>query len=231
MMPGGYCGVVGGGLLLLMSTGAAAAQESNGCASLYDTATRQSAADVYIGVQRPNREPACFLLPLAITKPENRDLYWDGVTAPFEVAPSELSSYLDGARQIVVGSERRIVDLENISCLRNPIPDSLAILGERVAPMTIEAAKLRMKEAVTDVPGYRRYIDEYNDDYYFPDNQGSGVDSFWCSNGPDPKICGIVGEYDGMRVGIRYFKKDISDVQPNRALQCVRAIAAMFRLK
>jgi hypothetical protein len=231
MAPAGYRGGLGAGLLLLMCSGAATAQEANGCASLYDPATRAPAADVYISVERPGQEPACFLLPRAVTKSEYRDLYRDGVTAPFEFDPAELSRYLDGAKHMVVGSDRRVVDLDNISCLKNPTPDSFAVLGERAVPVTIEAARSRMKEAATDVPGYRRYIDEYDGDNYFSDNQDSGVDSFWCSNRADPKICGIVGEYDGMRVGIRYFKRDISDVQPARALRCVRTIAALFRLK
>jgi hypothetical protein len=230
MTPVGYRGGLGAGLILLMCTGAATVQESNGCARLYDPATRSPATDVYIGVERPDHEPACFLVPRAVTKPEHRHLYRDGVTAPFEFDPAELSRYLDGVKHIVVGHDRRVVDLDKIACLKNPIPDSLAVLGERTVPVTIEAARSRMKETATDVPGYRRYIDEYEDNY-FPVNQNSEVDSFWCSNRAEPKICGIVGEYDGMRVGIRYFKRDISDVQPDRALQCVRTIAALFRLK
>ncbi len=225
------CRTVGIGLFLLVCSGAATAQQLNACAGLYDPATRSPGTDVYIGIGRPDHEPACFLVPLAVTKPENRELYWDGVTAPFEFDPAELSRYLDGAQHIVIGSERRIVDQQQISCLKNPTPDSLAILGERAVPVTIETARSRMKEAVTDVPGYHRYVDEYDGDNYFSEIEDSGVDSFWCSNSADPKICGIVGDYDGMRVGIRFFKSEISDVQPDRALQCVRTIAALFRLK
>jgi hypothetical protein len=223
---------LGAAVALLIALAGADAEQNNACAGFYDvTKGDRRAADVYVGVARPHHEAACFLVPRSTLKAEFRDSYRDGVTAPFELDPTKLSDYLENAKQLPLASGRHIGDSDSIACLKEPMPDSIAILGERSVSLDMEAARSRMKEAITDVPGYRRYVDEYGDDNYFATDAKSKIGSFWCSNGAEPKICGIVGEYDGMQAGIRYFKKDMPGVNPDLALQCVRSIAALFRLK
>jgi hypothetical protein len=226
------CLIAGAAMLVLAGLAAATAQQPDACAGFYDAGKRdRSDDDVYIGVERPESAPACFLVPRAVIAEEFRRSYTDGETASFELDPVALLQYIGRTTHIAVGAEKRAVRKDKLDCLADPAPDSIAILGESPAlPITIDLARSQMREVASDFPGYRRYVDKYGGDNYFAETRPEADVAFWCSGESEAEVCGMAGEYDQMRAGIRFFRKDMAHVEPERALRCVRAIGDLFRV-
>ena len=233
------------GTALLMGTACAHADERNACAAFYDAAKGdRGAADVYVGVERGDNEPACFLVPRVAIARDARHLFSDGTVRmvisdgsnhfdlPFD--PVDLRHYLGQATSIAVGSEQRAVAPDKLGCLMDPSPAMMTVMPGRAAPSTIAKLSVRTEEVATDIPGYHRYDDQFGGNYYVAGARRDIPISFWCS--PEAwaggvEVCGMAGEYDHMAAIIQYFKSDMLGVKPEAALECVRTLGDLFRVR
>ncbi len=152
---------------------------------------------------------------------------------PFD--PVDLRQHLGEAPSIAVGSEQRDVETGKLGCLADPVPAMMAIMpGPTEGPSTIATLNVRTKETDTDFPGYHRYSDDYEGDYYVAHAGRDIAISFWC--GPEAwtggvEVCGMSGQYDHMAAIIQYFRSDMHGVKPEMALECVRTLGNLFRVK
>jgi hypothetical protein len=228
----GLCGTILCGLA--MTPTYSRAEPPNACAGFYEAAKGdRSASDVYVSIKQSDQGSACFLVPRAVTDRQLRLLYRDGDPLAMGLAfdPVDLLKYISGESSIMVGSEKRVVDLDKLDCLTHPTPDSIDILPRAgLTPLTIETIKARAKEVHTDFPGYHRYSYSATEDYYFTEVQRGALASFWCGRVSGREVCSVAGDYDQMDVGITYQRKDMIQVGPERVRECVRAIGDLFRM-
>jgi hypothetical protein len=222
----GICG-------LLLITSSAEAEAPNACAGLFDpTKGDWDSPEAHVTVAISEEKSACFLVPRNVTDKSLREYYGAGKSLSLAFDPGDLFNYLHGKTSITVGSDARGVVGDSLSCLASPTPNAIAIFsGNPRPPATIEMAKSSMTEAKTDLPGYHRYVDSYGGDSYFADDRLGATASFWCAAESGLNVCGIIGDYAGMRAGIRYLKQDMPRVKPESALACVRSIGDLFRIR
>jgi hypothetical protein len=212
----------------------AKAEPPDACASLREAGTLDhDAEEVFFSVKQSDDAAACFLVPSKVVEGVLRLAYRGGDASLPTLAfdPDDLLDYLSANPSISVGSGKRAVGMNALECLANPKPLSIAILPNRtLPPETIEAVKGRTTEVVTDLPGYHRYSERGVEDLYFTDIDRNARASFWCHIAAGDQICSIVGEYDRMRTGIMYQKAKMTGVKPEKARQCLQAIAELFRM-
>jgi hypothetical protein len=227
---------LGVGIALLVALASAQAEEGKVCTEFYDAAKGdRGAADVYIGVGHRGTEPACFLVPRVGLERGFRPLYSDGSNFHLPFDPVDLREYLGQATSIMVGSEQRTVETDELDCLKDPAPETMAVMpGPVRARTTLATLNVETKETATDFPGYRRFSDRYGGDHYIAADAGEGAAiSFWCAPevvAAGAMVCGMSGAYDDQMVVIRYLKKNMTGVKPENALQCVRTAADLFRI-
>lgn len=232
----GLCG-------LLLITTVAEAEPPNACAGLFDSAKGDwESSEAHVNVEMSEEKSACFLVPRSVTDKSLREYYGAGKSLILSFDPDDLFNYINGKAAIRVGAGERAVDAGQIDCLADPTPGAVAIMeAPTPAPATVAGTKssllamnLPFDEASSDLPGYRRYVSEhggYRAEYYFPDSGDDAVLAFWCGPLSGIEVCNIQGDYYGMTAAIRYLKPDMSRVKPERALQCVRALGDLFRVK
>ncbi|HEV8392415.1 MAG TPA: hypothetical protein VGQ35_21350 [Dongiaceae bacterium] len=213
------------------------AEPLNGCATFYDPAQRdRDAKDVFVSIETFNKktfeeEAACFLVPRVVLDRKLRSGYADGRPNITMLAfdPADLLGYVKDRQSIGIVSEERTVDLDQLGCLADPAPDWIAVVSRYVVASptpTIEEISAYAKEIATDVPGYHRYT-TLNADFYLLDPHPGSQVSFWCRQ----DMCRVVRDYDEFATVATYPKVDMTTVQPEKALQCFRAVAELFRLR
>jgi hypothetical protein len=230
MIRRGILGVlaIGGGLLAAHS---ALAEEPSSCLRFFDPATRDGAEDVFVSVEKLDEKHACFLVPRALIEKRYRAIYSDRMPLmemlTFE--PADLIAYVSGKSDVMVGSEQRAIGPDLTDCPADPMPRFLFIASQTVAaPSTVREAQSYAKEAASDVPGYQRYTTMIAD-LYLDDPRPEALVSFEClkSGGLG---CVAKEDYDGMTLVLVYPKSDISKVKLQKARQCLRGIAQLFRI-
>lgn len=209
----------------------------NACVPLFDP-DYDRASLAYANVEVSDDRSACFLLPRNVIHKELRE--FNNQSSVF-LEPIDLLRHLKGKAAVSVGDEERKIDGTLNDCLSAPVPEAIIISDgppfPSPTPATLKSElldiDLPLELAVSDLPGYSRYISvgpRYREDYYFPDAGPDTHLAFWCGNHTNPEMCSINGEYDGMKAAIRFLKDDMQEVRVKEALECVGRIGDLFRI-
>jgi len=199
----------------------------DGCAGLRDGA---SAEEAFVSVEKFPEGAACFLVPPTVTVAPT--LYAQGKSDLLVLDPVELLSYVRGRESVKIGAEERKVEQDKLGCLENPAPRQIVIVSRyRHAPVTVRDMTAYADEMPTDMPGYVRYFDTVGD-YYVADTGPEALVSFLCRRVPEElrDVCQIEGDYDDMTIVVMYHKTQMADIRPEKARQCIRTIADLFRI-
>jgi hypothetical protein len=225
-MPGKYIGTLALCSALLAAMPALAGIP-DGCAGLRDGISPEEA---FVSVEKFPEGAGCFRVPLVVTA--SPAVYAASKADLLVFDPVELLGYISGRQSVMVGAEERIVERDKLGCLENPTPRQIIIMSRyKHAPVTVREMTAYSDETPTDMPGYVRYFDMVGD-YYVADTRPEAQVSFFCRRVPEltRDVCQIEGDYDEMTAVITYHKSQMADIRPEQALQCIRAIADLFRV-
>jgi hypothetical protein len=223
-------------------TPSAAEPAKNACMGLFDIRKDERALpEAHVNVGISDERSACFLVPRKVMAKNLRRYYGFGNSLGLHFDPADLSNFIVGKDVVKVGDENRAIDPTRLSCLKSPIPDAIAIMdGPASEPPTVSIAKSKMlalkfpfDEESSELRGYQRFVSErkdYREEYYFPDSDLGARLFIWCGPTFGAEMCTIHGQYDGMAAAIRYRRKDLEQVRPEKALDCVAAIGNLFRI-
>jgi hypothetical protein len=207
----------------------------NGCAEFHNEYQMdRGASDVYIGVRKADDEGACFLVPRSVTDLLVRKYYVDaGLIDIVGFEPLDLRQYLQGKSEVLVGEQQRKVPKEIGRCLDAPSPEVIQVLsGPPDKPNRVDRFDANVTELESDMPGFLRFREEgWPADYYIAQDQSRELQSFECGPYEGKEVCPLNGGYDGMKIRVAYWKADMSQVDLEVALQCVRLIGELFRIK
>jgi hypothetical protein len=197
--------------------------------------------EAHVNVGISDERAACFLIPRKVMIKTLRKYYGFGSSHGLFFDPADFAEFIAGKDFVKVGTEDRPLDPMRLSCLKEPLPDAVAIMdGPTFEASTLQTAKSKMaalnlpfEQATSDLRDYQRYVSErenYHEEYYFASSPDMRF-VMWCGPESGELLCTIQGEYDGMRTAVRYSKEDIKQVRPEEALDCVRAIGDLFRVR
>lgn len=210
------------GLVFFAAIGAATADEPSACLEFFDPGTRNGSEDVFLSVERLEGKHACFLIPRSVIDRRYRGSYTDqfAVQKMLVFERSDLVAYV----------RRGAIGEVDSNCLGGPMPSLVAIASRTVAiPETVKEALGFGKEVESDLVGYRRYSTELND-FYVADLRPEAEVSFFCWRSVHPGLCVLAGNYDGLTLALQYEKSAMTEVEPLKAMQCLRGIAQAFRI-
>lgn len=210
------------GLVWSAVTTTASADEPSACLEYFDPATRSGTEDVFLSVERLEGKHACFLIPRTVLDERYRDAYSDrfALQKMLMFEPEDLLALV----------RRGGIAKVDENCLGEQMPSMVAIASRTVAaPTPVGEARAFGREVESDFAGYYRYATDLHDNYA-ADTRPDAPLSFFCWRKVHPDLCVLAGDYDGLTLALQYDKSAMTEVEPDKAMQCLRDIVQAFRI-